>query len=110
MYGCLAGPGSKGEEEEEKEEGKGAPPPTANLLLLHGRHCSLSHKIPTCSRKCSKTQTEVSYTLVCEALFRLQEASASPRTSLFSSPSFLPHSSLSFSINQVHALPLVSSL
>lgn len=50
MYGCLAGPGSEGEEGEDKgEEARGALPPTASLLSLRVRHCSLSHPSPTCS-------------------------------------------------------------
>ena len=50
MYGCSAGLGGEGEEEEEEgEEARGALPPTANLLSLRVRHCSLSHQSPTCS-------------------------------------------------------------
>lgn len=49
MYGCRAGLGNKGQEEEGQEV-RGAPPPTASLLSLCVRHCSLSHQSPTCSQ------------------------------------------------------------
>lgn len=50
VYGCLAVLGSKGEKEkEEGEEAWGALPPTATLLSLRVRHCSVSHQSPTCS-------------------------------------------------------------
>lgn len=53
MYGCVAELRSEGEEEEreewEEEVESGAPPPTANLLSLRVRHCSLSHQSPTCA-------------------------------------------------------------
>lgn len=66
MYGCSAGQGSKGEEEEkeEGEEARGALPPTANLLSLRVRHCSLSHQSPTCShtRTVKSTQRATSHT------------------------------------------------
>lgn len=51
MYGCLDWLASEGKEEEEEEEVREAGqalPPTANLLSLRVRHCSLSHQSPTC--------------------------------------------------------------
>lgn len=62
MYGSLAELGSEGDEEEEEgAEAGGALPPTANLLLLRVRHCSLSHQSTTCSHtrtvKCTQRAT-----------------------------------------------------
>lgn len=52
MYDCLVMLGTKAKEgEESKREVGGALPPTADLLLLHASHCSLSHQSPTCSQK-----------------------------------------------------------
>lgn len=119
MYGRLAGLGSKGEEEvEEGEEAGGAPPPTANLLSLRVRHCSLSHQSPTCSHThtYTKMHTEgnLTRTLVhskCEGLLLCQEASALPRTSLVPLVfSFFFSSLRSLSLSQVYALLLVSSV
>lgn len=86
MYGCLAGQGSKGEEEKGKgEEVGGALPPTANLLSLRVRHCSLSHQNRTCLHRRTVTHAQRAHTLVqskCEAKICFKELSVLPRRSL----------------------------
>lgn len=110
VYGCSAGLGSKGKEKKEEVwEVRGAPPPTANLLLLCVRHCSLSHQSPTCShtRAVKCTESNLTHTHLCTASVR-PCASVVPLVvswSLFLFPPFLL-----LSLSQVHALLLVSSL
>lgn len=112
VYGCLTGQGSKGEEEKGKGEEVGGPlPPTAILLSLRVRHCSVSHQNRTCSHTRTIKRTQRAHTLVqseCEAMFLFKEFLVLPPRSLVTlvSSCFF----LSPSVCQVSTHLLVSSL